>query len=63
VESPETTPIAPEAIGGAIYALLHDQMRAGSPPRLAQIAPLATYITLAPFLGAEAACAVANGEE
>jgi hypothetical protein len=26
------------------------------------VAPLATYISLVPFIGAEDACAVANGE-
>lgn len=38
--SPETPPVAAEAIGGA----------------------MATYIALAPFLGAEEACAVANSD-
>jgi len=60
--APETSPIAAEAIGGAIYALIYDQVKVGGPQSLPQIAPLATYITLAPFLGAEEACAVANGE-
>jgi AcrR family transcriptional regulator len=60
--APETSPIAAEAIGGAIYALIYDQVKAGGPESLPQIGPLATYITLAPFLGAQEACAVANGE-
>jgi AcrR family transcriptional regulator len=60
--APDTSPIAAEAIGGAIYALIYDQVKAGGPESLPQIAPLATYITLAPFLGAEEACAVANND-
>jgi AcrR family transcriptional regulator len=58
--APNTSPIAAEAIGGAIYALIYDQVKSGGPASLPQIGPLATYITLAPFLGAEQACAVAN---
>lgn len=61
-QSPETPEVAAEAIGGAIYALIYDQVRAGGPQSLPQLAPLATYMALAPFLGAEEACAVANGE-
>ncbi len=59
--APETPPLAAEAIGGAIYSLLYDQVRASGPESLVEIAPLATYIALVPFLGAEEACAVANG--
>jgi AcrR family transcriptional regulator len=60
--APETSPIAAEAIGGAIYSLIHDKILADGPERLPETAPLATYIALAPFLGAEEACAVANGD-
>jgi hypothetical protein len=61
--APDTSPIAAEAIGGAIYALIYDQVKADGPESLPQIGPLAIYITLAPFLGAEEACAVANANE
>jgi AcrR family transcriptional regulator len=58
---PDTPPIAAEAIGGAIYALVDSQVRKGGAEGLREVAPLATYITLAPFLGAAEACAVARG--
>jgi AcrR family transcriptional regulator len=53
--APETPPIAAEAIGGAIYALIHDQVKRKGPESLPELAPTATYMTLAPFLGAEEA--------
>ena len=52
---PDTPPIAAEAIGGAIYALIHDQVKKKGPESLPELAPMATYMTLAPFLGAEEA--------
>lgn len=60
--APQASPIAAEAIAGAIYSLIYDQVRASGPQSLPEIAPLATYMVLAPFLGAEEACAVANGD-
>lgn len=60
--NPSASPIAGEAIGGAIYSMIYDQIKAGGAERMQEIAPLATYITLAPFIGAEEACAVANGD-
>jgi AcrR family transcriptional regulator len=59
---PDASPIAAEAIGGAIYSMIYDQVRHGGAESMGEIAPLATYITLAPFLGAEEACTVANSE-
>jgi AcrR family transcriptional regulator len=53
--APDTPPIAAEAIGGAIYALIHDQVKRKGPESLPELAPTATYMTLAPFLGAEEA--------
>jgi len=53
--APDTPPIAAEAIGGAIYALIHDQVKRKGPENLPELAPTATYITLAPFLGADVA--------
>jgi len=60
--NPEVSPIAAEAIGGAIYSMIYEQVRKGSIEHLQEIAPLATYMTLAPFIGAGEACAVANGD-
>ncbi len=58
----DASPIAGEAIGGAIYALIYDQVRRGATVNLQELAPLATYVALVPFVGPEAACAVANGD-
>jgi len=58
--SPTTPPVAAEAIGGAIYDLLYDQIRERGAERLPELLPLATYIALAPFTGSDEAAAVAN---
>jgi hypothetical protein len=60
--NPEASPIAAEAIGGAIYSMIYEQVRRGDLERMQELAPLATYITLMPFVGAEEACTVANGD-
>jgi hypothetical protein len=54
-KAPDVPGIAAEAIGGAIYALIHDQVKGKGPESLPELAPMATYMTLAPFLGAEQA--------
>jgi AcrR family transcriptional regulator len=59
--APDTPPIAAEAIGGAIYALVYDQVKASGPESLSDLVPMATYMTLAPFLGAEQAYELAAG--
>jgi AcrR family transcriptional regulator len=53
--APDTPPIAAEAIGGAIYALIHDQVKNRGPESMPELAPMATYMTLAPFVGAKEA--------
>lgn len=60
--NPDASPIAAEAIGGAIYSMIYDQVKRGGAESMQEIAPLATYVTLAPFVGAEEACEVANGD-
>jgi AcrR family transcriptional regulator len=60
--NPDASPIAGEAIGGAIYSMIYDQVRRGAIQSLQELAPLATYVTLAPFIGVEEACEVANGD-
>ena len=57
--APDTPPIAAEAIGGALYALLYDFVKAKGPRRLLELVPTAVYVTLAPFLSAEEAYEVA----
>jgi AcrR family transcriptional regulator len=59
--APDSPPIAAEAIGGAIYALIYDQVKAKGPESLPEIVPHATYMTLAPFIGADAAYTLAVG--
>ncbi len=58
--APDTPPIAAEAIGGAIYALVYDHVKASGPESLPELVPMATYMTLAPFLGAAAAYELAT---
>jgi AcrR family transcriptional regulator len=53
--SPDTPPIAAEAIGGAVYALIYHQVKQNGPESLPELVPMATYMTLAPFIGAEEA--------
>jgi AcrR family transcriptional regulator len=60
--NPDVPPIAAEAIGGAIYSMIYDQVQRSGAETMQEIAPLATYVTLAPFVGAEEACAIANGD-
>lgn len=60
-ENPGAPAIAAEATAGTIYALLGDQVRRGGAESLPEVAALGTYITLVPFVGAEVACAIANG--
>jgi AcrR family transcriptional regulator len=58
--APATPAIAAEAIGGAIYALVYDHVKAKGPESLPELVPMATYMTLAPFLGAEEAYELAT---
>jgi len=59
---PGANPIAAEAIGGAIYATIYERVKRDEIEALQEVGPLATYVALAPFLGAEEACAIANGD-
>jgi AcrR family transcriptional regulator len=59
--APDTPPIAAEAIGGAIYALVYDHVKARGPESLPELIPMATYMTLSPFIGAEEAFELATG--
>jgi AcrR family transcriptional regulator len=59
---PDASPLAAEAIGGAIYSMISDQIANGGAESMQEIAPLATYVTLAPFVGPDEACAVANSD-
>ncbi len=59
--APGAPPLAPEAIGGALYAMLYDFVEEKGPERLLELVPAFVYVTLAPFLGAERAFEVAVG--
>jgi AcrR family transcriptional regulator len=59
--APGVPPVAAEAVGGALYALLYDFVESEGPERLPALVPSFVYVTLAPFLGAEEAYAVATG--
>jgi AcrR family transcriptional regulator len=56
-EAPEITE---ELISGVFYSLSRRRIREDSPQALPGLAPLCTYLALAPYLGAERACEVAN---
>ncbi|HVW45515.1 MAG TPA: TetR/AcrR family transcriptional regulator [Solirubrobacterales bacterium] len=53
--------LALDASAGAIYGVLFEGVRSGHTADLPRLAPFLTYFALAPFIGAEAACDVANG--
>jgi len=59
---PQPEPLVLEAIAGAVYGLLYRQVRASGTESIPALAPLLTYIALAPFLGPDRACEVANGD-
>lgn len=59
--SPQVPRIAPEAIGGATYNLVYEQIRRKGAERVPELAPLAAYLTLVPFLGPEEAAVAARG--
>lgn len=59
---PTASPLAAEAIAASIRALVYAQLRRRGAAALPEIAPLATYVALCPFLGADAAVEVANGD-
>jgi AcrR family transcriptional regulator len=58
---PELPSVVAEAVGGVTYTLVYRHIRAAGAAGLPALAPLATYLTLAPFLGAEEAAVVARG--
>jgi AcrR family transcriptional regulator len=59
--APQMPPIWREAITAALYAMFCRRVEREGPETLPEIAPLATYMALTPFLGPEDACKVANG--
>jgi DNA-binding transcriptional ArsR family regulator len=54
--------IALEGIAGGIYTLAYKRIRESGPEGLPWLAPVCTYLALAPFVGPEMAATVANGD-
>ncbi|MDP9134902.1 MAG: TetR/AcrR family transcriptional regulator [Actinomycetota bacterium] len=59
-ERPGTSPIVAEAVRGSVAALIYQGIRRRGPERLYEVAGIASFIALAPFVGADEACALAN---
>jgi AcrR family transcriptional regulator len=59
-ERPDIEPLIAEVIADSIDALVFDQIVRKGRHRIYELAPTATYLALAPFVGAERACAIAN---
>jgi AcrR family transcriptional regulator len=57
----EASELAIQASAGAVYGVLFEGVRSGHTADLPRLAPFLTYFALAPFIGAEEACDVANG--
>ena len=53
-------PLVTEAVGNAVHALVYGQIRQSRVERLRELTPTATFVQLAPFVGADTACATAN---
>lgn len=60
--APKASPVAGEAIASCLYSMFSERVQAKGTRNLQSIGPLAIYMTLAPFIGADQACAMANGE-
>jgi AcrR family transcriptional regulator len=57
---PAAPRVAPEAVAASVYALLSEHVRKHGSDGVYELAPLATFLALAPFMGGEAAAGVAN---
>lgn len=60
--APDTKEIAADLVLGVVWTLVYRQIVGGGPEGLPQVAPVASYMMLAPFLGAEEAVEVSNGD-
>lgn len=58
--APEMKPIWSEALIDILYAMVGDHVRERGTDGLQTLAPLAIYLVLSPFVGAERACELAN---
>jgi hypothetical protein len=60
-DSLQGSQLAIEASAEAIYGVLFESVRSGDAGDLPRLAPFLTNFALAPFIGAEQACDIANG--
>jgi AcrR family transcriptional regulator len=60
--APDVPAVATEAIAGGIGGLVHRRIRQEGAGSLPSLAPICTYIALAPFLGSSRATEVANSD-
>jgi AcrR family transcriptional regulator len=60
--APGVSACAVEVITGGLFELTRRTMKDSGPEGLAHLAPVATYLTLAPFVGPVAAAEAANGD-
>jgi AcrR family transcriptional regulator len=58
--APDLSPVAAEAIGGTVAALLQRQIARRGAESAYEVAAVASYLALAPYVGAAQACALAN---
>lgn len=61
--APQVPEVVRKAIVFAVYSLVGRKIEAGGAEGVARLVPVATYIELAPYVGAARAAAVANGSE
>jgi AcrR family transcriptional regulator len=59
---PQTPNLLFDAIQGGVYRLAYQRLTDRGPAALRTLAPIAAYLVLAPFLGAEEACRSAKAE-
>lgn len=60
--APETKPLVADAVIGAVWGLVYNKICKDGPRSLPEVAPLASYMALAPFVGPERAAEIANGD-
>jgi AcrR family transcriptional regulator len=60
--APDTSPIVADAVLRAVWALLYGRIVSEGAHSLPQIAPLASYMVLEPFIGAQEAARISNGD-
>jgi AcrR family transcriptional regulator len=61
--NPDVNPIASEAIGASLDALLFDCLRHQGADRLYELGPTGAFLALAPFVGSERAGELANADD